>query len=258
MAVNRRRKKEPFLTGGDIRLLLCAAVFLGAVIFRYGNDPRLDELRARVQTIVSGSESLSGVVAAFGGAGGGLAAGDGESGTEEGVAEVFSPEDDLAAALAESSGTADDVTERRKTRYPDTVDKTLYVMAFAHQNPLEGTVTSGFGGRDDPMNGTSDFHYGLDIAAAGGTPIGVIADGEVLETGVSASYGNYVVVSHEDGFTSLYAHCSEVTAAAGSLVRMGDQIALVGATGRATGNHLHLEIWKNNNAVDPSSFVDYA
>lgn len=131
-------------------------------------------------------------------------------------------------------------------------------MTFAHQNPLDGTVTSAFGGRDDPIDGAGDFHYGLDIAAPEGTQIGAIADGEVLETGVSASYGNYLVVSHADGFTSLYAHCSEVTAQAGALVKMGDPIALVGATGRVTGNHLHLEIWKNGNAVDPASFVSYA
>ena len=248
MAVNRKKKQEPLITGGDVRLLLCAALFLCAVIFRYGDDPRLDAMRTRLQTFVNGNANLSGIVSAFGGA-------DGEPGGGPGV---YSPEDAYVQALAESSGTADDVTERRKTRYPDTVDKTLYVMTFAHQNPLEGTITSGFGGREDPLNGTGDFHYGLDIAAPEGTPIGAIADGEVLETGVSASYGNYLVVSHADGFTSLYAHCSEVTAEAGSLVRMGDPIALVGATGRVTGNHLHLEIWKNGNAVDPSSFVTYA
>ena len=251
MAVNRRKKQEPLITGGDIRLLLCAALFLGAVIFRYGDDPRLDALRTRVQTLVSGNNGLSGVVEAFGG-------GDGKGTAADAPREVYSPEDAFVQALAESSGTADDVTERRKTRYPDTVDKTLYVMTFAHQNPLEGAVTSSFGGREDPLNGAGDFHYGLDIAAPEGTPIAAIADGEILETGVSASYGNYAVVSHQDGFTSLYAHCSEVTATAGSLVKMGDEIAKVGATGRVTGNHLHLEIWKNGNAVDPASFVTYA
>lgn len=251
MAVNRKKKQEPFITGGDIRLLLCAALFLGAVIFRYGDDPRLEAMRASVETFVNGNSSLSGVVSVFGG-------GEGAPANDGGSSEVYSPEDQYVQALAESSGTAEDVTERRKTRYPDTVDKTLYVMTFAHQNPIEGTVTSAFGGRDDPLDGASDFHYGLDIAAAEGTPISVIADGEVLETGVSASYGNYAVVSHADGFTSLYAHCSEVSAVAGSLVRMGDEIAKVGATGRVTGNHLHLEIWKNGNAVDPASFVDYA
>ncbi|MCI8880878.1 MAG: M23 family metallopeptidase [Clostridiaceae bacterium] len=251
MAVNRRKKQEPLITGGDIRLLLCAALFLCAVIFRYGDDPRLDSLRNRIQTFVNGNTSLSGVISAFGGS-------TGNNSQDVGEQEVYSPEDQYVQALAESSGAADDVTERRKTRYPDTVDKTLYVMTFAHQNPLEGTVTSAFGGRDDPIDGAGDFHYGLDIAAPEGTQIGAIADGEVLETGVSASYGNYLVVSHADGFTSLYAHCSEVTAQAGALVKMGDPIALVGATGRVTGNHLHLEIWKNGNAVDPASFVSYA
>jgi len=251
MAVNRRKKQEPLITGGDIRLLLCAELFLAAVIFRYGDDPRLDALRLRVQSLVNGNTGLSGVVEAFGG-------GEGQPSRANTPEDVYSPEDQFVQALAESSGTADDVTERRKTRYPDTVDKTLYVMTFDHQNPVEGTVTSAFGGRDDPLDGVSDFHYGLDIAAPEGTPISAIADGEVLETGVSASYGNYAVVSHADGFTSLYAHCSEVRATAGSLVKMGDEIALVGATGRVTGNHLHLEIWKNGHAVDPASFVSYA
>lgn len=84
--------------------------------------------------------------------------------------------------------------------------------------------------------------------------IGAFADGTVREIGES-DYGNYLIVDHDDGFSTLYAHCSSISAAVGDEVKCGEEIARVGQTGNATGPHLHLEIWKDGAALDPSDYL---
>ena len=127
-------------------------------------------------------------------------------------------------------------------------------MEFEHILPAEGTLTSDFGSRLSPTTGQPGFHYGLDIAADEGVRIGAFADGTVREIGES-SYGNYLIVDHDDGFSTLYAHCSSISAKVGDSVSCGEEIARVGQTGNATGPHLHLELWKDGAALDPSDYL---
>ena len=104
-------------------------------------------------------------------------------------------------------------------------------------------VTDTFGPRDaieTPNGTTGKFHTGIDIAAPEGTRINSIGDGVVSEVGNNDSLGNYVVVTHPNGTHTRYAHCSEITAGVGTIVSAGQQIGCVGATGMATGSHLHL------------------
>ncbi|MCL2775246.1 MAG: M23 family metallopeptidase [Oscillospiraceae bacterium] len=117
-------------------------------------------------------------------------------------------------------------------------------------------ITSGFGSRADPITGAQDFHTGIDIAFPIGTPIhaaksGVVVISEKKTTG----YGYRIVINHGDGYSTLYAHCSELLASVGDTVSAGDIIAKVGATGRVTGPHLHFEVILNGEVQDPLEYI---
>jgi murein DD-endopeptidase MepM/ murein hydrolase activator NlpD len=117
--------------------------------------------------------------------------------------------------------------------------------------PVDGIVTSRFGGRHDPFHGKRSVHKGLDIAAPAGTPIQPVRPGTVVSAGRRGGYGNVVVVDHGNGTTSMYAHCKELKVRPGQQVAPGQVIATVGSTGRSTGPHLHLEVHQDGEAVDP-------
>lgn len=119
------------------------------------------------------------------------------------------------------------------------------------QWPLQGTISSGYGYRTDPISGEYSMHGGLDIAADWGTVIDAAAAGTVNSVGVSPSYGNYLIIKHNDNLSTLYAHCSAVTVQEGETVTKGEQVALVGATGRATGPHLHFETRVGGSRANP-------
>ena len=117
--------------------------------------------------------------------------------------------------------------------------------------PVEGRVSSVFGNRKDPINGSHRHHNGLDIAAPEGTAIQSVRDGVVSFSGDRGGYGNLVIVDHGDGLETRYAHCAELRVEEGQRVQSGDTIATVGSTGRSTGPHLHLEARKEGAPVDP-------
>jgi len=121
--------------------------------------------------------------------------------------------------------------------------------------PVEGRVSSRFGRRSDPFNKRSRFHKGLDIAAGQGTPIRPIRPGRVAFAGPRGSFGNAVIVDHGDGLKSIYAHCHELNVKEGQAVGSGTVIGTVGSTGRSTGPHLHLEVHRDGEAVNPEPYV---
>lgn len=125
------------------------------------------------------------------------------------------------------------------------------ILGFAYCVPVMGTVTSPFGYREHPVDGVEKFHYGLDIAAAEGTEICAFADGTVQVCGESSSLGKYLIVAHENDYTSLYAHCSSLAVSSGEMVAKGQKIAEVGQTGTATGDHLHFELRCGDTYLDP-------
>lgn len=128
-------------------------------------------------------------------------------------------------------------------------------LALQQQPPtagaLEGPITSTFGERIDPINHQHSNHTGVDIGAATGTPIPAAKDGVVIAAGPRGGYGNAIEVAHADGTTTLYAHASQVTVAPGEHVNEGETVGLVGQTGRTTGPHLHLEVRKGGQFLDP-------
>lgn len=118
-----------------------------------------------------------------------------------------------------------------------------------------GYISSGFGGRTSPTAGASSNHKGIDIAAGSGTAIYAADGGVVTSASYSAARGYYIVVSHGNGLTTLYQHCSSIAASVGQSVSQGQVIAYVGSTGYSTGPHLHFEVWVNGVPVDPQGYI---
>ncbi len=118
--------------------------------------------------------------------------------------------------------------------------------------PVEGYITSEFGGRPDPFSGADSTHKGLDIGAVKGTPIYAASGGKVTQaSNKNNGYGNCVIIEHSSGFSTLYAHCSELLVKEGEAVTEGQLIAKVGSTGRSTGPHLHFGMLVSGTYVDP-------
>ena len=125
-------------------------------------------------------------------------------------------------------------------------------IAVSLISPLNGEVTSGFGSRGDDVE--SEFHHGIDIAAARGTAIKAVAAGKVIEVDANDVYGNFLVIEHEGGLTSKYAHCAKVSVDVDDRVKAGQKVASVGSTGLSTGNHLHLELRQDGIFINPALY----
>lgn len=121
--------------------------------------------------------------------------------------------------------------------------------------PLKGTVHSGYGYRDHPIDGRYKFHGGLDIGGQKGDPIRAFAAGTVEYIGENDAYGLYIQLDHGNGVKSFYAHCSKLYVNKGDAVSLGDRIAAVGSTGSATGPHLHFELKCCGVHVDPAYYL---
>ncbi len=119
--------------------------------------------------------------------------------------------------------------------------------------PLPGyyKLSSLFGYRIHPITGKAHSHTGIDVPAPGGTPILAAKSGQVVTSASHYSYGNYVVIDHGNGASTLYAHMSSRAVSEGQMVTQGQVIGYVGTTGSSNGNHLHLEVRENYTRVDP-------
>lgn len=116
-------------------------------------------------------------------------------------------------------------------------------------------ITSGFGGRADPFGGGRQYHKGIDFKAKVGDPVLAVADGVVSFAGVKGGYGNVIDVDHGNGYITRYAHNSRLVVKAGDLVRVGQEVARAGSSGRSTGAHVHFEVWENGRVVNPRKFL---
>jgi murein DD-endopeptidase MepM/ murein hydrolase activator NlpD len=145
--------------------------------------------------------------------------------------------------------------------YLDVVESELLAaqvrQALLPQNtPVsDGFIGSGFGSRLDPFNGQLVMHAGLDFAAPVGTAILAAAGGVVSAAEYHSAYGNMVVIDHGNGLQTLYAHASKLDVRQGEIVRKGQQIGRVGATGRSTGPHLHFEVHEKGVPQNPFRFL---
>ena len=123
--------------------------------------------------------------------------------------------------------------------------------------PSRAPISSGFGYRLDPFGRrTTKRHNGVDFAGKPDSPIVVTADGVVRHAGWVPSYGQAILVDHGFGYSTLYAHTTGIQVRAGDVVKRGDKIATMGSSGRSTGTHLHYEVWKDGQAVNPRNFFN--
>ena len=178
------------------------------------------------------------------------------------IKEINSREDQLEAMereVNESAKKLDNEIKRLEREMAAQIAKVPSESGFLW--PLAGsinTVNSLFGSREDPITHKPGNHSGIDIPAAKNTPIyasksGVVVT-SILGSGGYWSYGNYVLISHSDGTSTLYAHMEKRNVSKGQVVKQGDVIGYVGTTGRSTGNHLHFEVRVNGSRVDPLNY----
>ncbi len=142
---------------------------------------------------------------------------------------------------------------------PQGYKEEAYWPEFELQRPLEQfRITSPYGWRTHPKTGKSDFHTGLDMAAPEGTAIHAAADGWVIKTARGPSYGNNVLVLHQNGAATRYCHMQYVFVRPGEAVKAGTVLGTVGQTGMVTGPHLHLELLCNDVGYDPAPALGLA
>lgn len=135
---------------------------------------------------------------------------------------------------------------------------TLQEEVMPSGRPVQsGYISSEFGFRRDPFNGRQKMHKGVDYAGPTGTDIYSVGGGVVSFVGRKAGYGNVVEIDHGDGLISRYAHLSATKVKESQVVKKGDMVAWMGSTGRSTGPHLHLEVLKNGDQVNPREYLGY-
>ncbi|MDR1024516.1 MAG: M23 family metallopeptidase [Treponema sp.] len=117
--------------------------------------------------------------------------------------------------------------------------------------PVRGVLSSPYGWRIDPIANVERFHSALDLAAPQGTPVKASLDGRVSRVAVNSAYGNYIILTHQGGYQTLYAHLSVVSIRQGDWVSQNSKIGEVGSTGYSTGPHLHFSVFRNNKAINP-------
>ncbi len=161
------------------------------------------------------------------------------------VTETFSP------SIKESAGETETTTGEKVNFSP-------VFLTANFENPInDGNITSKFGYRISPITNEYSLHKGLDIATPKNTKIYAVYDGVIEKAQYHEINGNYIVIRHSDTLKTTYNHCEKLLVKEGDLIKQGDNIALVGATGYATGNHLHFEVIVNGVYINPIYVLNY-
>lgn len=162
-----------------------------------------------------------------------------------------------ASGSVESTALVDDANAVMDALLRYKAARDSLTLAPVHM-PIAGNFrqSSGFGNRKDPFTGGRAFHSGLDFAAATGTSVFSAADGVVSFVGDRSGYGKVVEVTHGNGLITRYTHLSAYLSHVGQKVSTGTPIARVGSTGRSTGPHLHFEVRRGEEALDPKPFLE--
>lgn len=158
------------------------------------------------------------------------------------------------AAMLYRQISPENAQEGRGTPEPDLNDPLS--LTSLPQWPLEATISSPFGWRKDPIDGSERFHTGLDLSAEAGTSVRAVFPGRVAFSGYREGYGNVVILDHGGDLKTVYAHNRCNTVRQGSRVAQGSPIAEVGSSGRSTGAHLHFEVRRRDEPIDPLSVLE--
>lgn len=243
-------KPEPFtvpqVNSGEehvlfVQVLLCALLVAFVFFARSAGAPFLEDMRAEYHEMMTAGVEFS-TDNAFARFANGVVE-DLRMGAERLVQQLEDPE-----ALDGQGGFWPGIEKRE---VPDGASMDDYTLPQELLLPVAGPVTSGYGFRDNPVNGADDFHAGVDIAAAEGTPVAAAQSGQVVRTGYNRLRGYYIIIRHEGSVQTLYQHLSYIFVRGGETVTQGQTVAAVGSTGLVTGPHLHLEIILDGVRVDP-------
>ena len=173
------------------------------------------------------------------------------------LSQISNQEDELEAREAQLRAASDAATAEIAAAERELAAQIANVPSesgFLWPLPGRYNLSSLFGSRKHPITGKANNHTGIDIPASGGTSILAAKSGVVTTSTYNNSYGNYVVVSHSDGTSTLYAHMVRRNCSKGDTVSQGQVIGYVGTTGSSTGNHLHFEVRVNGSRVDPINY----
>ncbi len=161
--------------------------------------------------------------------------------------------DQLTRRMYMQSRSYDDVVKLAKDK--EKLMSSIPAIMPINQKDLSHAVTSGFGWRTHPIYKTAEFHAGMDFSAETGTPIYTTGDGVVLRAdNLAQGYGNHVVINHGFGYQTLYGHMSRIAAKPGQKVKRGQLIGYVGSTGLSTAPHIHYEVIRNGEKVNPINY----
>jgi murein DD-endopeptidase MepM/ murein hydrolase activator NlpD len=180
---------------------------------------------------------------------------DNESGTENPSAGEESPTENANAAASSADPSSAPIGGATLPKPEGLSFAPLWVSAKAVR-PARGNISSGFGLRVNPVTGELGWHGGIDIAAPEGAEILAAYAGTVEKISADAISGSYVLLNHGGSFRTFYCHASKILVSEGETVTAGQQIALVGSTGQATGPHLHVELRLNGLCYDPSALLN--
>ena len=155
-------------------------------------------------------------------------------------------------------GTGDTYLDYLQGLHEDVDDTSHMLKIVPFGRPYSGEVSSNFGYRNSPFSrNKKEFHGGMDFRGTTGDSIIATADGVVEKARWIGGYGKSVILSHENGYKTLYAHLSKINVKKGQKVGFGEVIGEIGSTGRSTGPHLHYEIIKNGKRLDPKKYVSH-
>jgi murein DD-endopeptidase MepM/ murein hydrolase activator NlpD len=159
-------------------------------------------------------------------------------------------------AYAEEDAAVQNLINQSAERVNTAINNPTPPSELGFQWPIEGArISSEYGYRIHPVYGTRRLHAGIDLAAPRGTPIASANTGVVIFAGVRGGYGRTVIVDHGNDISTLYAHMTEIGVVEGQNIDRGDIVGFVGATGTATGNHLHFEIRVGGGTVNPRTYL---
>lgn len=284
-SISSRRKRRNFRESGSYRekvalqTVICIFILMTALIIKTMNNPIASFLKEKVSSMLTYNietqslyQSIEGFVSGFtksktqelknksdesGKAPDSLPASSGfEQGQSNSIGDDYTGQSENGSLSDKDSGltsnptSSQNLTSRSKNAVAGTsTTKNLFIV------PVDGVIGSGYGERIDPFTKVLKLHKGIDIEANQGAAIKAAQTGEVLEASKDPTLGNYIKLKHDGGFTTVYAHCSQLLVKKGQKVKQGDIIARVGNTGASIGAHLHFEIWQDGKAADPTSYI---